>query len=494
MIFLTSVILLFITTLLQLILSPYTKVEESFNLHALHDYLHQSTWKSFAVEGDHSTFTGPIPRTFLGSIVIGLISSPIIYITRITGLLKSKFGEQVIVRAILAVINISSLSYFGLCARHVFGLTVGSMTIILCAIQFHLPFYSSRTLPNMFAFPLVQVALGHFLVTLRRSNSSVPARRRLLRAGSLLTIAAIVFRLELLALLAPLTILALLSRSVSFWDVCTRGFLVIFAALEVTVPLDSYFWQKLTWPEGASVYFNVIEGHASDWGVMPWHFYLTHSLPRLLGLAYPLSILGLVLDRKTFLPGLCATIFICSLSILKHKEWRFIVYIIPLLNLSASVSINRLVGSRTARWTLFGLLASITCSQTILSTYVSMNNYPGGKALHDLHKLTKLQNLNGIKVYIDDLSAQTGASRFLQLNDKDGGGTWIYDKLSTSIKEEMDLIITEESINDDRFLLDSFTLAFKKIQINWRDWPWIRLIMDKERVKTYIRKSILQSS
>lgn len=49
---------------------------------------------------------------------------------------------------------------------------------------------------------------------------------------------------------------------------------------EITVPIDSYFWQKFTWPEGASVYFNVIEGHSEDWGVSLSHLYQNPLEPR----------------------------------------------------------------------------------------------------------------------------------------------------------------------------------------------------------------------
>ncbi|EGF98578.1 family 22 glycosyltransferase [Melampsora larici-populina 98AG31] len=362
-----------IITQLQLLIHPFTKVEESFNLHGIYDYLFQSTWSTWAHQGDHLTFTGPIPRTFLGSIIVGFISSPIISIFKTLGFLNSKYGQH-LVRSILAIINSSSIAYFGLCTRYVFGNSIGMMTIILSSLQFHLPFYSSRTLPNMFAF-----SLGP-----------------LLRCGSLLSLAAVIFRLELLALLFPITLFSLISRSVSIWEVLTRGFLVVFAALEVTVPLDSYFWQKFTWPEGSSVFFNVIQGHSSDWGIMPWHEYFTKSLPKLLGLSYPIGLIGFLIDRKTSFLGINCLVFISLMSFLKHKEWRFIVYVIPIFNLSTSVCLTKIgmmcPSIKNLRWYLFTLICLITVSQTVFTSYISYHNYPGGRALKDLHSIPSLAN------------------------------------------------------------------------------------------------------
>lgn len=35
----------------------------------------------------------------------------------------------------------------------------------------------------------------------------------------------------------------------------------------VSIPVDSLFWQRWTWPEAESILFNVVEGKSSDWGV-----------------------------------------------------------------------------------------------------------------------------------------------------------------------------------------------------------------------------------
>ncbi|KAH9460046.1 hypothetical protein MJO29_003996 [Puccinia striiformis f. sp. tritici] len=492
MLVISAALVVFLSTFVQLFLSPFTKVEESFNLHAIHDFIHQPSLSAVAHAGDHLQFPGPLPRTFIGALLIGSIARALLPTLRFIGLVQSKFAEQILVRTILATLNSSSFVYFGLCTRFVFGDLVSVSMLLLSASQFHLAFYASRTLPNMFAFPFVQIALGHYMMTMRRGNPNSTRKLGTLNACSFLTFAAVIFRLELIGLLAPIALLGLISKRVTFWQLVSRGFLVTFAGLEMTLPIDSYFWQKLTWPEATSLIFNVLEGKSVQWGVMPWHFYFTSSLPKLLGVTYPLAILGFVLNRKIFFLGACTLVFVMLMSCLGHKETRFIIYIVPIWNLSTSVCVDRMCSPfRYSRWIKLGLMSSIgmvMILNTAFTTYLSMNNYPGGTAMMALHSLDDLPSQD-LKIHLDNLVSQTGGSRFLQLNDQDGirnypsstigRGVWEYDKLAnlteptnTNNTLGFDLIITERTeLQPENYHVVKHISAFQRIQRRHFQYP-----------------------
>ena len=83
--------------LLYIAVSPYTKVEESFNLQAMHDMLHLG---ADVAQYDHHTFPGVVHRTFLGPFFVAIISVPLTSIGILLG--GTKFIHWFIVRAVLA--------------------------------------------------------------------------------------------------------------------------------------------------------------------------------------------------------------------------------------------------------------------------------------------------------------------------------------------------------------------------------------------------------
>lgn len=71
--------------LLHLSVAPFTKVEESFNVQAAHDFLtyglsyHNAAAKIEAFY-DHVKFPGAVPRTFIGALALAGISNPFVHL------------------------------------------------------------------------------------------------------------------------------------------------------------------------------------------------------------------------------------------------------------------------------------------------------------------------------------------------------------------------------------------------------------------------------
>jgi hypothetical protein len=67
----------------HLFVSPYTKVEESFNIQAIHDILvhgipSQNADQFLTANYDHVSFPGSVPRTFAGALVLSGLSRPFV--------------------------------------------------------------------------------------------------------------------------------------------------------------------------------------------------------------------------------------------------------------------------------------------------------------------------------------------------------------------------------------------------------------------------------
>lgn len=69
--------------LVHLFVAPYTKVEESFNIQAIHDILthgipNENVDQFLTVNYDHVSFPGSVPRTFAGALILSGLSRPFI--------------------------------------------------------------------------------------------------------------------------------------------------------------------------------------------------------------------------------------------------------------------------------------------------------------------------------------------------------------------------------------------------------------------------------
>lgn len=444
----------------HLSIAPYTKVEESFNIQAIHDILNygvsdQSVIRSFY---DHSKFPGVVPRTFIGSLVIAAIANALNKVTALFGvdLFYLADGTQMNVlnlcRAILGLFNIfgflnlaKSLNRISTRTKRSISLEPICFLLILCS-QFHLLFYSSRTLPNFIALPLVSYGLSKILL----GNMSGLAW---------LAFTGIVFRMEIGLLAGVILIVSSFgfgqSRFSSNLTFIVAGVLV--GAL-MSFGIDSYFWGFPVLPELASFHFNIMQRKSVQWGVEPYKAYFSKYLLQLFRppIVLVLAVAGFLRDpiassmdssmesspdssiespAPVLLPEyhpsrnavriLTASclLFIALISFQPHKEWRFIIYVAPVLSLQAAVGLAHI--TRLKIWSsrvLAALMYIALFGGLILSLFMgfaSSFNYPGGEALKTANDLVHSSYSNKpILVHMDVAPCMTGINLFGQIHSQ----------------------------------------------------------------------------
>ena len=141
------------------------------------------------------------------------------------------------------------LCRFAHAAQRRFGATTATFFCLVTAAQFHLPFYASRTLPNVAAFVPVVTALAHWI-----------DGTELWLVPVLLTAATVILRCDMVIVAACVSLAMLLTRRIGMPQLMLTGACSAAASVAVTCVVDSRFWGRWLWPEAELFWFNAVLG------------------------------------------------------------------------------------------------------------------------------------------------------------------------------------------------------------------------------------------
>lgn len=477
--------LLILFAFLHMFYSPYTKVEELFNMQAIHDILKYGIFD--ISKYDHTKYSYGLSGSFIPPLIIATLMKPFIYL----GIIETTTGSltqmslQFGARGIIAVMNILSIVFFKNCVQmkllkqllnpgsfgskkkgtasknSIYSVDEESIVAPSSSLsywvdvfllgQFHLMYYCSRSLPNfIIAFALSNVALG--LMAMGKFNTSV----------FLLSFGGMVFNFELFLLAIALVLGQIITESHftneidlthflttekndskdRYIKICKQLLWGVALGASLSFVIDSYFWGHSTIPEVETFFINRNIGmNAGE----PVHAYFTKYLlifflpPTILALNYYGLQYSYDNFKMFFVLEATALVYMCIMSLKPHKEWRFIAYIVPIM---------LVIGANGCSFTLininykdpFGIIIPILISVSpiislfisIVFSYLGSKNYPGGVALakfneHILNDETnKYVNAN-ITVHMDPLTCVTGATLFGEI-DQPSKYTITYDK------------------------------------------------------------------
>lgn len=452
----------------HLVISPFTKVEESFNIQAIHDILKFGIFPLETIDNyDHKQFPGVVPRTFLGSLVVAGLAKPILLLSSAFGFEIEGYELQKLVRAVLGLVNvlmlirlrdsINKITFSDKKSKRK-GL-IGFWYTTLLLSQFHLLYYSSRTLPNFIALPLVNFSLSKII-------------QGDLSGLTWLAFTGIVFRLEvgLFGLIIAIVSSLGFGQSNIFGNIIYLAMGTLLGGF-TSFCIDSYFWGRPLIPEIDSFIFNIVQGKSTEWGTEPWDTYFKKYLfqlfrpPVILMLAIP----GLINDPandgtkfgdKKSVPHparyslrilfISSILFIAAMSFQPHKEWRFIVYTIPIFTLQAANGVTNICqkwGLSVLNKVLIFIIGANVIISSLLSLhmgYISSFNYPGGDALQFTNNYIFENYKNEtMSVHMDVPACMTGITRFGELDGKFAS----YDKSEQDFDiTNYDIIITHNEV------------------------------------------------
>ncbi|KUI61903.1 GPI mannosyltransferase 3 [Cytospora mali] len=160
------------------------------------------------------------------------------------------------------------------------------------------------------------------------------------------------------------------------------------AALALSAVSDRLYFGMWTFPPYHWLHFNLSQDLAVFYGEMAWHYYLSQGITQLTMTFLPFALVGLYMFTISTVPSASAlqsnalrtlsfTVIttIAILSLISHKEVRFIYPLLPILHILAAPSFASFFSASPGRQpsqTKTALLTGLIFVNLIIATYLSL--------------------------------------------------------------------------------------------------------------------------
>ncbi|KXL43387.1 glycosyltransferase family 22 protein, partial [Acidomyces richmondensis BFW] len=120
-----------------------------------------------------------------------------------------------------------------------------------------------------------------------------------------------------------------------------------FGVLTVSIALDYSFYHDWVFPPLRFLYFNILQSLAVFYGKNRANYYFTEGLPLLLTTSLPFAVIGLgnalrsqspssSMQKLRIILGIVTVLMVLAMTLISHKEVRFIYPLLPILNVLAA--------------------------------------------------------------------------------------------------------------------------------------------------------------
>lgn len=282
------------------------------------------------------------------------------------------FGPHILQAFLTALCDVS---VYYLCLKIYNNTNIATISFTLQLSSWFVYYTGSRTLSNTAEMCFACIGLSFFpFFQSSGYDSDRKQRENSLFLALLFGGIACIIRPTSLIIFGVL-LLSALKRGGFIFNLIASGVKVFPCLLLLSFGVDFYYYQEFCLVHWNFFKFNVFQNLSGFYGVHPFHWYLTQGLPVVLFVQIVFVVCGFCCGKKNGVISLITVLYVLIHSLIEHKEFRFLLPIVPLFMCIAGHGLQEL--SKLFKWKQTILLLITLLMNIFPVTYFSVIHQRG---------------------------------------------------------------------------------------------------------------------